>query len=114
MHFYNYLDEGTVLLLNCCLVLETNFDKKKYHLYQVVVHMIFSCQLNLILLNKSFDNLQESLMVFSIKRIIGIQRLLTMSIKFIDNYIICFTLLCIGIYQPYNAIEIEYYQKLIQ
>ena len=43
MHIYNYLDQGIVLLLNCCLVLETNFDKKNttYIKYKNGSHDIF-------------------------------------------------------------------------
>ena len=43
MHIYNYLDQGIVLLLNCCHVLETNFDKKNttYIKYKNGSHDIF-------------------------------------------------------------------------
>ena len=43
MYLYDYLDEGIVLLLNCCLVLETNFDKKNttYIKYKNDSHDIF-------------------------------------------------------------------------
>ena len=43
MYFYNYLDEGIVLLLNCCHKQATHFDKKNttYIKYKNGSHDIF-------------------------------------------------------------------------